>query len=226
MAYATTRLTNPSKQHLVAQLEGRKDNVGRKRDSKGRYTKSGGKKRRKSRTRRRRNPSIKNASVGGVKVYPAAYDALGIIAGAYLSGSFTNFVSRQLVGRLPSRAQGVGYALGGVGTIMAGRFAKKELKTKIPVDYAFVAMSVPLLVEALVQFRMPGFRGSAPPATETESVTATETTTSGTLQTGMGPGMAGMRGSLQPGMLPGGMSGTLQRGAGPGMGRTLLRRVR
>lgn len=193
------------------------------RDSKGRFVsgRSGG--------RRKRNPSLKNMSVGGVKVYPAAYDAVGVVVGTYFGGAATNFVSRQLVGRLPANIQGVGWAAAGIGTIMLGRYLKGKMAKKLPVDYAGIGLAVPMFVEALTQFGAPGFAPAvvAPPPQVGGETVEGETTASGTIRAGGLPGSMG--GSLRGGMLPGGMGGSLRGGVMPGvssMGRSRMRMLR
>lgn len=187
------------------------------RDSKGRFVKGGGRS-------RKRNPSLKNMSVGGVKVYPAAYDAIGVVVGTYFGGAATNFVSRQLVGRLPANIQGVGWAAAGIGTIMLGRYVKGKMAKKLPVDYAGIGLAVPMFVEALTQFGAPGF---APAQIAPPPPAESETTASGTIRAGGLPGSMG--GSLRGGMLPGGMGGSLRGGVMPGvssMGRSRMRMLR
>lgn len=189
------------------------------RDSKGRFVSGGGGRSRK------RNPGLKDMSVGGVKVYPAAYDAVGIVVGTYFGGAATNLVSQQLVGRLPNSIQGLGWAAAGIGTIMLGRYLKKSKVAKnLPVDYTGIGLAVPMFVEALTQFGAPGF---APAIVAPPPQVEGETTASGTIRAGALPGAMG--GSLRGGMLPGGMGGSLRGGVMPGvssMGRSRMRMLR
>jgi len=182
------------------------------RNAKGQFTSRG----------RKSNPGLKSMSVGGVKVYPAAYDAVGIIAGTYFGGAATNLASQYLVGRLPASAQGIGWASVGIGTIMIGRYLKRKKTLKsLPVDYTFIGMSVPMFVEALRQFRAPGFTEAvaSPPAGEMTDETAME----GTIQPRQLPGSMG--GSLRGGNMPA-MAGSLQSGNIPAMGRGRMRMLR
>lgn len=213
---------------------GRTKNMARRtppRNAKGQFVKRGGTKstrrqrgtaRKHAMIRRRSNPGgIKNMSVGGVKVYPAAYDAVGIVAGTYFGGAATNLASQYLVGRLPANAQGIGWAAVGIGTIMLGRYLKrKPMGKKLPVDYAAIGLSVPMFIEAMSQLRLPGFG----PRVEAPAPAPAAETTAGTIRPRSLPGSMG--GSLRSSLMPGTMGGSLRSGTGPTMGRTYMRMLR
>jgi len=154
--------------------------------------------RRKTVARRRRNPAMK---VAGIKVKPVVIQSLGVAGGAYIGSAVTDAVDRWVVSRLPENLQALGFALGGIGTVIFGEYLQKKVKGDIPVVSAAVATSVPMWLKAFELI------GVMPAGYKTPSTTA-----------GMGlwPFKRKMRGSLQPGRVPGGMAGTIQPGNIPG----------
>ena len=146
--------------------------------------------------KRKGNPEME---VGGVEVKPAIVQGLGVAVGAYVGMSVTDFIGTALISRLPVSMQGIGYALSGIGTLVAGEWVQRKLKN-LPVLATAAAMSVPMWIRVFESF---GFaQSSAPVASESAGRRRM------------------MRGSISAGRLPGGMGGTIQSGRTPGnMGR-------
>lgn len=143
--------------------------------------------------------------VGGVSVKPAAINGLGVALGAYFGGTLTNFLDQYVISKLGTGAvRTVGFAVGGVGTLILGEWLQKKAKD-FPVTAAAAGASVPMWLAA---FRSGGIL----PEPAAAAMPATEETAAGYRRR--------MRGSIMPGRIPGGMSGTIQSGRIPGnMGR-------
>jgi hypothetical protein len=150
--------------------------------------------------KRRGNPEME---VGGVGVKPAIVQGLGVAVGAYVGMSVTEFIGSALISRLPVSMQGIGYALGGIGELVFGEWVQRRMKN-LPVLATAAAMSVPMWIRVFESFGFGAGGGvDVPPTVE------------GRRRRRM------MRGSIQQGRLPGGMSGTIQTGRIPAgmMGR-------
>jgi hypothetical protein len=228
-SFVATRVTNPSGKKGVKKMARKRVS----RDSKGRYVKrtrrSNPSRKRKSNpsrkrktikrrsnprkrsmTRRKRNPNLK---IGGVAVKPAVIQGLGVAAGAYLGQRVTDFVGSNVLSLLPASMRGIGYAAGGVGTLMLGEALQKKAKD-LPITAAMAAISVPMWIQF---FRSIGLMSSGMAAGEMSG--SLWGRMKGSIQPGRMPG--GMGATIQPGKMPGGgMGATIQSGAIPGMGRS------
>lgn len=219
-SFVATRVTNPSGKKGVKKMARKRVS----RDSKGRYvkrtrrsnpsrkrktTKRRSNPRKRSVTRRRRNPDLK---IGGVAVKPAVVQGLGVAAGAYLGQRVTDFVGSNILSLLPASVRGIGYAAGGVGTLMLGEALQKKVKD-LPITAAMAAISVPMWIQF---FRSIGLMSSSMAAGEMSG--SLWGRMKGSIQPGRLPG--GMGATIQPGRMPGGMGATIQSGAIPGMGRS------
>ena len=152
---------------------------------------------RKSPTKRRTVRRRRNPKIGGISVRPAAVEGLGIAIGAYFGGAITAVVDQYLVSRLPAGfARALGFGAAGVGSLMLGEYLSKRVEG-LPVRSAMAGVSVPMWLEA--------FR-----SIDWLPTTAVQEAMEGRRR------RRRMRGTIQPGALPGGMMGTIQAGPIPG----------
>lgn len=206
--FTTTRVTNPGADEM-AKLTGAKKRAFLERMAKGRRAAA-----------RRRNPATKKRSttrkrstrranpmkVAGVKVKPVAVQGLGIALGAYFGGTLTGILDRNVVSRFGGGyARALGFALSGIGTLVLGEWLQKKVKD-FPITAAAAGATAPMWIAALTAARI------MQPLGVQDGVAETAVTTAGRRR---------MRGSLQPGRIPGSMAGTIQPGGIPGssMGR-------
>lgn len=209
--YTTVRVTNPSKgAKKMAKLTGAKKRAFLKRMAEGKRKAASGRKKnassRKRRTSRKKNPM----KIGGINVKPVAINGLGVAVGAYFGGTVTNMLDKYVISKLGTGwGRTIGFALGGVGTLVLGEWLQKKAKD-FPITAMGAGASVPMWLAAFVSA---GVMPDMAPATMPPPADTAE---------GMGRRRRRryMRGSIQPGQIPGSMSGTIQPGGIPGnMGR-------
>lgn len=77
----------------------------------------------------------------------------GVAGGAFVGYAVADFIGDLLISKLPSSVQGLGYALGGAGIIIAGHILQKEAKGW-PITPAAVAIAAPFALRTFASYNV------------------------------------------------------------------------